>query len=209
MLVFTRANFTLFAVPKTGSTAYHVALKNKAQIVLAQDTALKHMTLRKYDRWFAPYLKGAHDLSPDRVAVMRNPVEQVRSWYRYRMRPKVAGGPNDLTGMSFDDFIGDVIAKRPPEHARIGSQFVFLTSPEGELRVTHLFAYERRDLLDDFLSDRLGEAVETKRKNVSPEVDAPLSAAAEEAFLKARPEEWALYESLMMAGGRLETPLTA
>ncbi|MGH1426153.1 MAG: hypothetical protein ACRBBU_15605 [Pseudooceanicola sp.] len=207
MLVFTRANFTLFAVPKTGSTAYHLALRNQAQIVLAQDTSLKHMTLRKYDRHFAPYLKDAHGFTPDRVAVMRNPIEQVRSWYRYRMRPKVAGGPNDLSGLSFDEFVADVIAPNPPEHAKIGSQFTFLTSPDGDVRVTHLFAYERPDLFDDFLQSRLNKTIEPKRKNVSPDVDAPLSPAMEKAFIDARPEEWALYEAMMIAGGMLETPI--
>ncbi|MDF1856920.1 hypothetical protein [Pseudooceanicola sp.] len=208
MLVFTRANFTLFAVPKTGSTAYHLALRNHAQIVLSQDTALKHMTLRKYDRYFAPYLKGAHDLDPERVAVMRNPVEQLRSWYRYRMRPKVSGGPNDLSGMRFEDFIADVISHKPPAHARIGNQFTFLTSPEGELRVDHLFAYERPDLLDDFLRARLGQKIATKRRNVSPDIDAPLSAEMEAALIAARPEEWELYEAMMIAGGHLQTPVT-
>ena len=205
MLVFTRANFTLFAVPKTGSTAYHLALRAKAQIVLSQDTALKHMTLRKYDRHFAPYLRDAHGLSPERVAVMRNPIEQVRSWYRYRMRPKVKGGPSDLTGMSFDDFVADVIAPNPPAHARIGSQITFLSAPDGALRVHHLFAYERPDLFDAFLADRLGEPVRTRRKNVSPRVEASLSAGMEEAFIAARPEEWALYEAMMVAGGHLIT----
>ena len=203
MLVFTRANFTLFAVPKTGSTAYHMALSRHAQIVLARDTALKHMPLRKYDKFFAPYLKGAHDLDPERVAVIRDPVEQVRSWFRYRKRPKVAGGPMDLSGMSFDDFIADVISPSPPEHARIGSQWGFLSSPEGALRVDHLFAYERPDVFHAFLEDRLGEKVRPGRKNVSPEVDAPLSPEMEAAFVAARPEEWALYEAVMVAGGHL------
>ncbi|WP_375689107.1 hypothetical protein [Pseudooceanicola sp. LIPI14-2-Ac024] len=205
MLVFTRANFALFAVPKTGTTAYHAALERHAQIVLARDTGLKHMPLRKYDRWFAPYLKGAHDLVPDRVAVMRDPVEQVRSWYRFRLRPKVRGGPRDLTGMSFDDFVGDVIARRPPEHARIGSQYTFLSSPKGAVLVDHLFAYEHPDRFRAFLKDRLGKEIDPPRRNVSPEVDAPLSDEMHAAFRAARPEEWALYEALVAAGGHLVT----
>ena len=36
MLVFAAANLVLFAVPKTGSTAYHLALRGKADIVLAE-----------------------------------------------------------------------------------------------------------------------------------------------------------------------------
>ncbi|OWU86660.1 hypothetical protein ATO6_07755 [Oceanicola sp. 22II-s10i] len=207
MLVFTRANFTLFAVPKTGSTAYHLALRNHAQIVLSQDTSLKHMSMRKYEVHFAPWLKEAHGYDPERVAVMRNPIEHLRSWYRYRMRPKVRGGPRDLTGLTFDQFVADVISDAPPEHARIGDQRTFL-SHAGRLGVDHLFAYERPDLLMAFLKDRLGEKIEPKRRNVSPDVPAPLSQEMEEALIAARPEEWALYEAMMIAGGHLHTPVT-
>ena len=207
MLIFTRANFALFAVPKTGSTAWHLALRNQANIVFAQDTALKHMNLRKYDRHLAPYLKEAHGLVPDRVAVMRDPVEQLRSWYRYRMRPKVAGSDRDLSGHSFDAFVRDVISDDPPDHARIGSQFTFLTSPEGALRVHHLFAYERPAIFRRFVEDRLGREVKPQRKNVSPEVDAPLSPETEAALMAARPDDWALYNAVLLAGGHLETPV--
>lgn len=207
MLVFTRANFTLFAVPKTGSTAWHLALRSHANIVMAQDTSLKHMTLRKYDRHFAPYLKEAHDLSPERVAVIRDPVEQIRSWYRYRMRPKVAGGPRDLSGLTFDQFVHDVISDNPPEHARIGSQFAFVTSPEGELRVDHLFAYERPRVFSRFIEERLGRKISPQRKNVSPQIDAPLSPETEEALMEARPDDWALYQAVLLSGGHLETPV--
>ena len=34
MLVFVDANLVLFEVPKTGSTAYHLALRGKADISL-------------------------------------------------------------------------------------------------------------------------------------------------------------------------------
>ena len=55
------------------------------------------------------------------------------------------------------------------------------------------------------LADRLGEAVRPQRRNVSPEVEAPLSNEMEAAFVAARPAEWALYEAVMTAGGHLVT----
>ena len=105
MLVFVDANIVLFAVPKTGSTAYHMALRGKADISLANKAGLKHMTARKYDRDFGPYLAQAHGLTPERVAVMRDPLEQLRSWYRYRQDPKRKGAGNSAAGLSFDDFV--------------------------------------------------------------------------------------------------------
>ncbi|MDX1781980.1 MAG: hypothetical protein R3256_11750 [Thalassovita sp.] len=203
MLVFVDANLVLFAVPKTGSTAYHMALKGRAEISLSGKPAYKHISLRKYERHFAPFLKGAYGLEPERVAVMRNPVEQVRSWYKYRSRPTPRKEKGVLDGMSFDDFVGEVIAPRPREFARIGSQLTFLSSDDGKVRVDHLFAYERPLLLRGFLTDRLGKEFETKPKNVSPAIDAPLSAQIEAELRAARAGEFALYDRIVAAGGYL------
>jgi len=79
MLVFGDANLVLFAVPKTGSTAYHLALRGKADISLINKPFLKHMSMRKYEADFAPFLQKAYGLAPARVAVMRDPLEQLRS----------------------------------------------------------------------------------------------------------------------------------
>jgi hypothetical protein len=207
MLVFVDAKLTLFAVPKTGSTAYHLALKGKADIAFVGKQAMKHMPLRKYDRHFAPFLQEAFGLAPERVAVIRHPVEQIRSWYKYRSRGKVRGGNAVPEGMSFDDFVAETISAQPHPCAKLGSQFTFLTSEEGALRTDHLFAYERQTKLMKFLQDRIGKPFETQRKNVSPERDAPLSAAMEADLRVARPEEFALYDRVMAQGGYLHTPI--
>lgn len=206
MLVFVDANLVLFAVPKTGSTAYHLALKGMADIGFARKPAYKHMSLRKYERHFGPFLKDAYGLEPERAAVMRHPVEQIRSWYRYRSRPTPRKEKGVLDGMSFDDFVAEVIAPKPAEFARIGSQFTFLSSEDGAVRVDHLFAYEKPLLLRKFLTERLGKGFETKQKNVSPAIDAPLSADMEAALRAARAEEFALYDRIVAAGGHLQGP---
>ncbi|MYM57181.1 hypothetical protein [Thalassovita mangrovi] len=203
MLVFVDANLVLFAVPKTGSTAYHMALKGQATISFAGKPAYKHMALRKYERHFGPFLKDAYGIEPERVAVMREPVEQIRSWYRYRSRPTPRKEKGVLGGMSFDDFVAAVIAPKPPEFAKIGSQLTFLSSDDGAVRVDHLFAYERPLLLRQFLTERLGKDFETRPKNVSPQIDAPLSAEMEAALRQARAEEFALYDRIVTAGGHL------
>ncbi|WP_323779721.1 hypothetical protein [Thalassovita sp.] len=206
MLVFVDANLVLFAVPKTGSTAYHLALKGMSEISFSGKAAYKHMSLRKYERHFAPYLKNAHGLTPERVAVMRHPVEQIRSWYKYRSRPTPRAEKGVLEGMSFDDFVAAVIAPQPPEFAKIGSQLTFLASEDGVVRVDHLFAYERPLRLRQFLTGRLGKDFETKQRNVSPAIDAPLSPAMEAKLREVRAEEFALYDRIVAAGGYLSNP---
>lgn len=207
MLVFANANLVLFAVPKTGSTAYHLALRRKADIVLSGRASIKHLTLRKYDRHFAPYLAQAHGLAPDRVAVIRNPLEYMRSWYRYRQRPDGPDGSKRIMDMNFDDFILATLEKRPPAFAKIGSQLAFVSDDEGTIRVNHLFAYERPLIFREFLSQRLGFAVKTGQKNVSPPADTAISPGTEAQLRSARAEEFALHDRIMQAGGHLVLPL--
>lgn len=207
MLVFVDANIVLFAVPKTGSTAYHLALRGKADISLANKAGLKHMTARKFDRDFGPYLAQAHGLHPERVAVMRDPLEQLRSWYRYRQDPKRKGAGNSAAGMSFDDFVLAAIEDTPPPFARVGSQFAFVTDDAGDVRIDHLFAYEKQAVFRRFLEDRLGQKIETKEKNVSPSAPTPISPEVEAQLRAARADDFALHAAILAADGHLVTPL--
>ena len=82
MLVFSEQNLVLFAVPKTGSTAMEVALKPWADIAFYKQR--KHTPVGRYQRKVAPFLREAYSLTPETMAVIRAPLEHLRSWYRYR-----------------------------------------------------------------------------------------------------------------------------
>ena len=209
MLVFVDANLVLFAVPKTGSTAYHLALRGKADISLANKAWLKHMTARKYDRDFAPMLAAAYDLSPERVAVIRDPLEHLRSWYRYRQDPKGQGRNTSAAGISFDDFVLATLEDAPPPFARVGTQFGFVTDGQGRLRIEHLFAYERPLVFRRFLQERLSTEIDPKERNVSPPAETPISAEVEARLRAVRAEDFALHAAIVAAGGHLVTALEA
>lgn len=204
MLIFSEQNLAFIAVPKTGTTAIEMALKPKADILFTKGR--KHMTAQRFDRQVAPFLADAYDLRPDRFAVIRDPEEQIRSWYRYRRREAEIGA-RSADGMSFDAFVLDVISADPPPHARIGSQWRLLTGPKGQVLVHHLFAYEVQTKLKRFLNRRFGEKIRTRQKNVSPPVEAPLDPLIREKLRAARPEEFALHERVMEAGGHLVTQI--
>jgi len=203
MLVFVDANLVLFAIPKTGSTAYHLALRGKADISLINKPFLKHMSMRKYEADFAPFLQKAYGLAPARVAVMRDPLEQLRSWYRYRQKPKsrAKAGQHAALGLSFDEFVQETLKERPQPMARVGSQYDFLCGADGTLAVDHLFAYEKPLVLCDFLQSQLGSAVAAKQHNVSPPADTRISPETEAQLRQARAADFALHAQVMQAGG--------
>lgn len=200
MLVLLKANLVLLAVPKTGTTALAGALRPHADMIFAKET--KHLTARRYRNKVEPFLKSNFDATPETVAVMRHPVEQLRSWYRYRQRPETSPEKSTLN-MSFDEFIAAVVKHKPPEVAAIGSQFQFLNSFRGKLLVDHLFSYETLPDLVQFFEHRLQRPLELQSRNVSPKTPATLSSDMAEKLRAARPREFALYERLSDAGGYL------
>jgi len=204
MLIFLSHELAFLATPKTGTTAVEMALKPHAEIVFARNR--KHITAQRYKMRIRPFLSQTFSASPEPLAVMRNPVDQIRSWYRYRSQPRLDGKRLSTKGLSFDQFALEVISDDPPPRAQIGSQFTFLTSDHGELLIQHLFAYERQLAFRDFLSDRLGRETALKPKNVSPNLPAPLSDAVAAQLRAARADEFALYDRLMAADGYLPTP---
>jgi len=206
MLIFTSQSLAFIAVPKTGTTAVEIALKSKADIVFAK--RLTHMTARRFHTKIAPFLRRSFDLAPERFAVMRDPEEQIRSWFRYRAREQNQDSDASTGGLSFDEFVLQVLTKDPPRLAKIGSQYNMLTSGNGDLLVHHLFLYEKPLQFHAFLSDRFAEDIVLKQKNVSPPVHAPLSPEVRAKLHAARPREFDLYARLQDVGGHLQTVVT-
>lgn len=207
MLIFSHAKLAYLAVPKTGTTAAEMALKPRADIVFTKSR--KHMSAQRFHRKIAPFLLDTFELAPDRVAVMRNPVEQIRSWYRYRSGDRQIGTPRSTNGCSFDEFVLAVISDSPPEFAAIGSQYNMLTSgnlnKDGNVLVHHLFTYENQVGFRNFLTDRFGEEILLQQKNVSPATVAPLDPAVEQQLRLARPREFGLYDRIIQSDGHLKS----
>ncbi len=205
MLIFSAQSLAFIAVPKTGTTAVELALKPKADILFTKQH--KHMTARRFHAKIAPFLLKVYDLRPDRVAAIRNPEEQIRSWYRYRTRDAQKASDTSTMEKSFDEFVLAVISDDPPAYAAIGSQLKMLTSGRGEVLVHHLFAYESQPQFRTFLNNRFDEKIVFKQRNVSPDIHAPLEPATRKKLQAARAGEFDLYARVKDAGGHLQTNL--
>ncbi len=201
MLVFVEQKLAFFSVPKTGSTAYETALRPRADIIYTK--RYKHLTVGKFHNKVGPFLKRNMRLDPERMAVMRDPISQVRSWYKFRNPERLGDDVRNTGEMSFDEFVLDVISDEPSEPARIGSQIGFLSIRDGSVPVHHLFAYENQPQIRGFLAERFGEEIVIKPRNVSPEIDAPISADVEKKLRAARPKDFDLYARILDQGGAL------
>ncbi len=203
MLIFLPPKLAFLATPKTGTTAVELALKAHAEIIFANTR--KHTPARRFRRRVVPFVEETFGARLEGVAVMRDPVEQIKSWFRYRNAARLEGSELSTEGLSFEQFVMEVIDDDPPPRAQIGSQFAFLTGDEGEVLVDHIFAYESQPAFRTFMTDRLGRKIKFKVTNVSPSVRTDLSGQATRRLQAAREGEFALYERLMAAKGYLHS----
>jgi hypothetical protein len=196
MLAFHKEKLVILAVPKTGTTALHTALQARADMVIKDPPELKHAPVYRYNRFIRPMFERVCGTEMETVAVMREPVSWLGSWYRYRQRPFMQGKPNATHGISFDDFVRAYVKGNKPGFANVGSQAKFLAPQPNGTAITHLFRYEDPDALHSFLEDRLHMKIETRRENESPKMELALSSETEAVLRRKCAEEFELYDSL-------------
>ncbi len=195
MLLFWNERLVFLAVPKTGTTALEGALAPRASMVLRDPAILKHTPLYRYRRFLEPYFGKAGPMDIETLAVTRQPIDWLGSWYRYRLRDDLVGHPNSTRNVSFDDFVREFCKDKPAPFAAVGAQARFVLNGDGTVGVTHLFRYEAQARLIAFLEDRLKISITLKQLNVSPKADLVLSPKVEAILRRKRADEFAVWEA--------------
>ena len=196
MLVFFKERLAFLSVPKTGTTAYEAALAPRADLVITDPPMLKHAPVYRYNRFIRPMFLRVCDAEMELMAVMREPISWLGSWYRYRRRPFMKGRPNNTHDVSFDEFVLGYIKGNKPGFADVGSQANFMKAQPNGTAITHFFRYEDQPRLQAFLHDRLGVELSLERMNVSPDMALTLDADVEQRLRRKCAEEFALYDSI-------------
>lgn len=195
MLMFWKEKIVFLSVPKTGTTAYENALGPRADMVVSDPPELKHAPLYRYNRFFRPMFEKISGETFETLAVVREPVSWLGSWYRYRQRPFMEGHPNATFDVTFDQFVTEYLKGNPAGFANVGSQFKFLEPRPNGVKVNHLFQYEEQTVLNAFLEDRLNLKFTLERANASPQMDLSLSKDVERRLRRKRAQEFELWES--------------
>ncbi len=165
-------------------------------MVISEPPMLKHAPVYRYNRFIRPMFLKVCDTELELMAVMREPISWLGSWYRYRQRPFMQGKPNATFDVSFDEFILAYMKGKKPGFADVGSQLNFMAAQPNGTGITHYFRYENQDRLKDFLEQRLDVTLDLKQENVSPQMDLHLSPEIEQRFKRKFADEFALYDSI-------------
>ena len=201
MLVFAKAKLVFLSVPKTGTTAWEKALGPVADIVVNDPPELKHAPVFRYNRFFRPMLDKFIGEDLEIIAVIREPVSWLGSWYRYRRRPFMAGRPNNTLDVSFANFVEGYCRGAQPGYANVGSQAKFVEPAGNGTQVTRFFRYEDQPALHRYLEARLGQSISLTRENVSPEIALSLDVEVAAKLRRKRAEEFALYSGIAPYAG--------
>ena len=195
MLVFYKERLALLSVPKTGSSAYLTALRDRADMVVAGPPELKHATVRRFDRFFQNIFQKMFDTEMEVMVVVREPVDWLGSWYRYRGRPELNSHPNSTRDVSFDAFVRGYLRKTRPPFADVGSQTEFFQTRSNGAGATHVFKYEHQDKILAFLQNRLNCDIHLPQENTSPKRDMTLTTETEALYRHQHSAEFDLHAS--------------
>lgn len=195
MLVFWDQRLVFLATPKTGSTAIETALESLAELSVQRPPVLKHTPIYRYRRFIQPWLEKSAGSPFTVVALMREPLSWLASWYRFRQREDVLSPKNSTRGMTFEAFVEGYLARPQPAFADVGAQSKFLTGGDKP-GVDRVFRYEEMPAFTAFLEERLRCEITLPRVNVSPAAETGLSPQLAERLRLHAAEDFALYESL-------------
>ena len=205
MFLLRQAGLVFLSNPKTASQAVIAMLAPHGERPEAA-RATPHLNARTYANRWAPRLAAQYGQTFETVAVMRQPLARLHSWFRYRQRDALIGNPNSTQGLTFPQFVEAALSDEPPPYAATGRQDRFLGFLDGGPPVTHIFDHAQIDLLVDFLSERLSVPLKLDRRNISPGSpqlpDLPPGLAAR--YERAHRTEIALYD-LVSEKGHLVT----
>ncbi len=192
MLISIDKRLAFLAMPKTGTTALHKALAPHCEIRFGRAPRPKHMSMRVFEEFMLPYLREIGAGDTETVCVIREPIDWLGSWYRYRtqFRPKA----KSTKGISFETFVEGYLEKPQPEYAKVGRPTRFVAGRSGKPAVTHMFRYENIPGMVAFLEKRFGKTIRLPEANVSPRGgEMALSPALRTRLETERAEDFALY----------------
>lgn len=207
VLVLKKARLVFLANPKTATQSLRAMLGPFAKAT-PDDTGDKHINAQIYGRKWARRIAARIGATPETFAVMRDPLEHLGSWFRYRQREAIRGHENSTHGISFAEFVEARLSDDPPPFARIGRQDRFLGFLNSGPPVNYIFDYAQIELLTRFLSDRLDTSLTLPTRNVSPKAEVEALDLSDDLLTRlhnAHEGEFSLYERVKQTGV-LHTP---
>ncbi|MBL4807101.1 MAG: gamma-glutamyl kinase [Rhodobacteraceae bacterium] len=195
MMISTKANLAFLAMPRAASTSIEEALLPFADIAFKGFPRFKHLNLAMYNLRLRPFLKANNFESLETVALFREPVAWLQSWYQYRADPKIKLKRNSSAGVSFNEFVEAYLMDDGPDFAKVGQQSRFVASKTETCGVDILFKFENLSGFADFMSEKFLTEFAFGHANASNKKAAYLSPELERALKDKFSIDYDIYET--------------
>jgi len=194
MRISTKYGFAFLCMTKTASTSVENALTPHSELLTQGKyaTALKHINYRKYSKYIEPLVKNTTGIKPETVCVMREPIDWLHSWYRYRKRDEISTSERSTKDLSFNEFCELYLERK----AKVGRQINFVKDHNGKIGVDKIFRYEKLELLKEYFEEKIGKPVDFPVMNVSPKESMDIDADLKSKLMEFLEEDYSLYLSL-------------
>ncbi len=174
MLIFVEKRLILYSMPKTGTTSIQKALEKSATIRFSRTGkfGLKHIDAENFQKWG----KTLKDQFPGdkfvSCCVMREPIDLLRSWYKYRSRKNIKSVERSTSNITFDKYINNLYEKKNQDKSSRSlfdgqSRFLF---PKDKMLIDRIFPYGKFDSFIEFITNKIGKDFEIPRINISPKI---------------------------------------
>lgn len=196
MLIGLEKRFVFVANTKTASTSIESVLAPHAEIHHAGTPERKHIPLAKALPLYPEHFGPAGDRAGDyfKFGVMRDPIDWIGSWFRYRKGNKVAAPlPSDMDFAAFWA-AGDWNIRRGDGTPYL--QRRLFCDAQGGLLADMIIPYDRLGPLFGEICDALGVEATLPRENASRLRDFELPADLEDAVRAHYAPDYALWETL-------------
>ena len=196
MMAVPESGFVFLSTTKTGSTAIENSFARYAQIVARRPVSLKHINVRGFNHGFAPILNnhGYPRNTYELVCVVREPVDWVASWWRYRSRPEAEGKDSFTGNVSFDEFAEQIVAGE----IDLGSLTNFVQRKDGRVGIDRMWRYENIDRMAEWMAERIGIPTPPLRPaNVSPDRQTNVAPATRARLEEFYADHLAFYQSAL------------
>ncbi len=188
MNLSTMHNFAFICVPKTGSTSVGNILAEHSSINYDWKPSLKHMGAQVFHDHVMLFHKSLFpETAIESFCIMREPVDWVTSWYKYRSRkellsftnnPRLKHRPTLYCGdLTIESFIEEVVKEgQKAPFAKILTQSRYIRLDNGEVGMDKVFRYENgMEPVEEYISNKMGREIQIPKLNVSPHRNTDIS----------------------------------
>ncbi len=167
MIISPKYGFTFLCTPKCASTSIEEVILPYGQLSTDASPIFKHTNFRRYERFISPYIFATTKKNLEVICVMREPMEWLKSWYRYRQRDVLKGKSKSTHGQTFASFARDYMNGK----LDIGSQYNFVRDQNGNIGVDKIFDYGNLKELENYFHDKTGYPINFGLTNKSKVID--------------------------------------